>query len=51
MKSPRNWLLAMMVAALSVFGVACTAEGEIGEGGIEGEVQGEEGGGEGEGGD
>lgn len=45
----RKLLVALIVALFSFGAVACDAEGSIGEGGLEGEVEGEGGEGEGEG--
>lgn len=45
----RRMTAAALIALLSLGAVACSAEGEIGEGGIEGNIEGEGGEGEGEG--
>ncbi len=50
MSMTRRLLAAAFAAVLSLSAVACSAEGNVGEGGAEGEIEGEEGG-EGEGGE
>ena len=48
MELTRKAAAALLVALLSLGAVACSAEGNVGEGGAEGSIEGEEGG---EGGD
>ena len=40
----RTFLALLLVVVLSLLTAACSAQGEIGDGGIEAEVEGEEGG-------
>ena len=44
MTATRRLLAALLLVALSFTATACKAEGGVGEGGIEGQIEGEDGG-------